>query len=94
MKSCNIKLKFSLPRDTHKNSEKQIKLTMNYHNKLYLLSYFKPRCFGYFLGLGFYNYNNTGKFREIIKEFWKKINRKINSNPIRITHSSPSYTDK
>ena len=37
MKSCTIKLKFSLPRDTHKKNQKnrRKKLTMNYHDRLY-----------------------------------------------------------
>jgi len=49
MKSCNINYS-SRYRETHtKKSEKQKKLTMSYHDRLYLLSYFKPWCFGYFL---------------------------------------------
>jgi len=48
MKYCNIKLKFLLSRDTQKIG-KQRKLTISYHDKLYLLTYVKPQCFGYFI---------------------------------------------
>jgi len=37
MKSCNEKLKLAAARHTHKKIEKQIKLTIIYHDKLYLL---------------------------------------------------------
>jgi len=44
MKSCNINYSSRYREtDTHKKSDKQKKLTINYHDKLYLLSYFKPR---------------------------------------------------
>jgi len=44
MKSCNEKLELATQkiRKTEKTSYKL-------HNKLYLLTYVKPRCFGYFI---------------------------------------------
>jgi len=42
MKSCNINYSSRYRETRTKNQKNRKKLTMNYHDKRYLLSYFKP----------------------------------------------------
>jgi len=48
MKSYNRKLKLATARHTQKIGKTE-KTSYKLHSKLYLLTYVKPRCFGYFI---------------------------------------------
>jgi len=47
VKSCNVKLKLATARHTQKIEKK--KTNYKLIDKLYLLTYAKPRCFRYFI---------------------------------------------